>query len=242
MSVPLKAFLLAAAFSLPLLFSAPALAENCDACHRHALAEGKRALCVHPQTFATTIHAGLLCSDCHKGHAVFPHDRAASVRCDLPCHVAGASHAKLVESVGAGPHANLGGAGRPACLACHDSGEAKGLKGAAGEKLCAGCHEGLSDAGGSFPSDAGSFGRAAHAGLGEKKPPCAACHPAHDAKKGDGAKTCGKPGCHEGTAPEFKNLFSHKGSGTNPLSVAGLWVAVAACALFAFLGLKGSKR
>lgn len=244
MRTSLKTFRTAALVSVvfgALALAAPALAENCDSCHRHDLLKpGGQSLLVHPKVFAGTVHAGLLCSDCHKGAAIFPHEKSMEVRCDLPCHVASASHTKITEEVAAGPHAALGGAGKPGCVTCHDSSKADGLKGAGGEALCASCHPGKAEGAARYPSSPGDFGRRAHDALGADKPGCASCHPAHGSKRGEGAKSCGKSGCHEGSGSQFSVLYSH-GDG----SVGGLGLpavgALLAAALSCLLALRSPK-
>lgn len=233
----------AAVILAAVLFATDVRAENCDTCHRHDLKKpGGQSLLVHPKVFAGTVHAGLLCSDCHKGTGVFPHGKNLEVRCDLPCHVAGASHAKTVEAIASGPHAGLGGEGKPGCLACHDSSKADGMKGKSGEELCLSCHGDKKSAKGRYPTDPGDFGRTAHEAIGGNRLTCAACHPAHQIKAGEAAKSCASAsGCHDGKGPEFSALFSHggKAGAATGLPAIGAILAAALCGLLAIRAARG---
>lgn len=215
-----------------------AAAEPCLECHGlPGLRTPEKSLWVHPEAFADGVHGRLACSDCHKGASSFPHSPEAAVRCDLRCHVPGASHEELSKAVEAGVHA---GVRSPACLTCHpssgvvDAGET--------EALCRSCHRVTDRARSVYPDGPGALGALAHGRLDpRRRPSCDACHGVHTAERGEGGRAgCSAEGCHPGAAEGFASLFDHGGAperrpwGGTARGVAG---AGAALALVLFLHL-----
>lgn len=199
-----------------------------------------RSLWVHREVFENGVHGRLACSDCHKGYDAFPHAARRESRCDLPCHVVGASHEDIVRGEQGGAHAR---AASPGCAACHTGGAAP--RGREVEARCRGCHGSLDAVDAVFPSGAGSFGRRAHAESGEagRLPGCVACHGAHGIRAGEEArKSCSQGACHPGSGVEFARLFSHRPEGARrPWGGAGPAALALGALVGAFLFLHSAR-
>ena len=184
-----------------------------------------RPLWVHREVFENGVHGRLACSDCHKGYDAFPHTAPRENRCDLPCHVAGASHEEIAAAEAPGVHA---GVASPGCAACHGGGAAPREREV--DDRCRGCHGTLEASDAVFPAGPGSFGRRAHATAEDsaRVPGCVACHGAHGIRAGEEARrNCGQSPCHPGSGAQFSRLFSHGGEtarkpwgGAGPVALA----------------------
>lgn len=220
--------------ALSCLLAGPARAqEGCLECHGLAgLALPGRPLWLGAPGHASDVHGRLPCTDCHKGVEGYPH-ASPQVRCDLPCHVAGANHEALVRAEAGSVHARPG---LPSCGGCHDAGRAP--RGAAAAALCRSCHAGLEPPRRFFGDSPGAFGFFAHRRVpaGRRAPGCPDCHGTHGVGPAEKARaTCAAAGCHPGTGPEFARLFDHRpavpgrpwgGAGPAALGLGGLVAAV----------------
>lgn len=217
-------------------------AEPCETCHRYrGLAVSGKELWIHSQGFAASPHAGLLCSDCHKGCSIFPHEKDATTGCALPCHVPGEGHERIAKAVEAGPHRTLMGTGKPPCLGCHDARGAAQIIKAGSDSLCLGCHTRKAAERAYYPDTIGSFGDSAHASLGSRKPGCSACHQNHAPGAQSARKSCARNGCHEGSSKEFSQLFDHRGGNAqDTFWGAGKWLLLLVGLVLATFLLKGS--
>ncbi|MBI5018061.1 MAG: hypothetical protein HZB55_21560 [Deltaproteobacteria bacterium] len=183
-------------------------AEECLECHGlPGLAVPGRSLWLTDPARAPDGHRGLLCSDCHKGTEIYPHD-AVQVRCDLPCHVPGANHEAVVRAEAASVHA---GKGRPACGGCHTTGTPP--SGPALDRLCLSCHAGVDAPERLLADSPGAFGFWAHRrpARGKRAPSCSDCHGVHGIGPAARARSsCAQDGCHPGTRGAFAQLFDHR--------------------------------
>ena len=220
---PRGALLLLAAVLLAALglATAGAAQDPCLECHGVlGLGLEGRPLWVHREVFENGVHGRLACSDCHKGYDAFPHRGPRENRCDLPCHVAGASHEEIAAAEAPGVHA---GVASPGCAACHGGGAAP--RGREVDDRCRGCHGALEPSDAVFPAGPGAFGRRAHASARDsaRVPGCVACHGAHGIGAGEDARrNCGQSPCHPGSGEQFSRLFSHGREGApEPWGAAG---------------------
>jgi len=198
--------------------------DPCLECHGLAgLAVDGRSFWVHGVTYAGSVHGRLSCGDCHKGVVGYPHEPGQRVRCDLLCHVAGASHEAQSRAVAAGPHAGLVD---PPCLACH-TGNAPPARPQA-EGGCASCHGALAAERIRYPDTPGAFGFWGHRRSGEegRMPTCATCHGVHEVHTGPAAReACAAEACHPGAGAAFGELFDHRGSPERPAWGGAIGVA-----------------
>lgn len=223
----------------------PAAEDPCLECHGlYGLGIEGRPLWVHPDAFGASLHGRLACADCHKGAGGIPHG-PMRIRCDLLCHVPGASHEALAASVDRGPHKALG---EPACLGCHGSDRGLGRASGGADALCLSCHAGLGAGRTRYPDTPGAFGDRAHRRPNPPRrlPTCADCHGVHELASGAEARQrCGAPGCHPGADASFGALFDHGGEpGRAPWGGAGAVALVLGGALGAVLlahSLRGSR-
>lgn len=244
-SIPLSLSAMAALLCALLLWPGTAKAsQNCELCHRYPGLESQgRKLTMDKRRYAATPHAGLICEDCHKGHADFPHSMESGVRCDLPCHVPGATHGKIPEIVSKGPHARIGREGTPPCLPCHDDRSVKSLIEEGPDLFCLRCHDKADPVIPYYPFTAGSLGRAAHARLGKGAPGCTACHDRHSPEGDSARRACLKQGCHEGASPQFSMLYDHGGGkAAPPLARYALWLLWGVAALLLLQSLRGRGK
>lgn len=202
------AWRLGAALVAAVCLAASAEAQDpCLECHGLlGLGLHGRSLWVQRGLFENGVHGRLFCSDCHKGFDDFPHVAQRESRCDLPCHVAGASHEPIARAETGRPHSRAAGG----CSACHDGGSA--LRGHEADARCRGCHGSVDVPEVVFPSGQGSFGRRAHATSADvdRVPGCVACHGAHGIDAGEKARqSCAQSECHPGGGAKFARLFSH---------------------------------
>ncbi len=214
----LAAVLLVAAWPGGVATAAP---DPCLACHgQPGLGLDGHPLWLDPAAFEGGVHGRLACADCHKGMDAFPHPGPGRIRCDLPCHVAGATHEPVARAVAGGVHASVAD---PPCLACHHGTAGTGAPG----DTCQGCHPGLDRDRTRFPDTAGAFGAAGHRAAEGRAPTCLACHGTHGIGPGPAARTaCSAGGCHPGADPAFGRLFDHGGGpGPGPWGGAGPWAA-----------------
>ncbi|MEW6487889.1 MAG: hypothetical protein AB1578_08240 [Thermodesulfobacteriota bacterium] len=219
--------------------------DPCLECHGlYGLGIEGRPLWMHRDALGASLHGRLACADCHKGVGGIPHG-AVRIRCDLLCHVPGASHEALAASVERGAHAGLG---EPACLGCHRSDISLRGAGARADALCLSCHPGLGAGRIRYPDTPGAFGDRAHrrSNPPRRLPTCADCHGVHELASGAEARQrCGAPGCHPGADATFGALFDHRGEpGRAPWGGAGAVALALGGALGAVLlahGLRGSR-
>jgi len=214
---------------------AAAAAEPCLECHDiPGLAAKGRSLWVHGDLFVESVHGRLYCTDCHKELGGYPHRETARVRCDLPCHVPGASHEARSRNVVQSVHGKLYD---PPCLACHSGG------GAAREEdstaRCRSCHAGLDQPRALYPDTPGALADRAHARIvdAEQAPDCLGCHGAHDVGPGVSARaSCNREGCHPNAHAGFGTLFDHGGEAERrPWGGADRWLLFAGAAILALL-------
>jgi len=230
---------------LVLLFPAVATwavaADPCLECHALPnLGVDGRPLWMHEEGFASSLHGELACTDCHKGLTGFPHPPDHRVRCDLRCHVPGATHEPISVRVQESVHAALGD---PPCLGCHTT--AGGLEEAPVTELCRSCHRGLDPTRTRYPDTLGAFGARAHSRIGEvrKAPDCVDCHGVHDVGAGTAARgSCDAGGCHPRAREDFGVLFDHAGTTDRTAEAGGLPAAALAVAGVAVLLLLHALR
>lgn len=228
-----------------LAVSCLAAEDPCLECHGlYGLGVEGRPLWVHRDAFGASLHGRLACADCHKGVGGLPHG-PVRIRCDLLCHIPGASHETLAASVESGPHAAVG---KPACLGCHRSDTSLRGGGAGSDALCLSCHAGLEPARARYPDTPGAFGYWAHRRFGTPRrlPTCADCHGVHGIASGPEARQrCGAPACHPGADAAFGALFDHRGEpGQAPWGGGGVWALALGGALGAVLlahSLRGGR-
>ncbi len=191
-----------------------AVEDPCLECHGlYGLGVAGRPLWLHRDAFGASLHGRLACADCHKGVGDYPH-RPVRIRCDLLCHVPGASHEPVAAAVAQGPHGKLG---ESACLECHRADESTRPAGV--ESLCRSCHEGLEPERQRFPDTPGAFGFWGHRGVNPSRrlPSCQDCHGVHDVAAGEAARgRCGTAACHPGAGEDFGELFDHRGDPARP--------------------------
>lgn len=216
--------------------------DPCLECHGLAgLGLPGRPLWVNPEAYGAGAHGELACADCHKGANEFPHPDPDKVRCDLPCHVAGASHETIARAEAEGAHSRIAD---PPCLGCHAGRSAGGPADVDG--LCRSCHGSVGGARSAYPNTPGAFGWSGHRGNpgSGRFPGCADCHGVHGVGPGAAAReSCKTPGCHPGTGQEFGRLFDHgKGDSQTRWGTGGealLWVGAAMGALLLLHSLRG---
>lgn len=214
---------------LLLPFAVPAAAgalEQCLECHGlRGLALPERPLWLPAEGGVGGPHAGLVCSDCHKGVDLSPH-LAPRVRCDLPCHVAAKTHEDHTRAEQQGAHARVGD---PPCLGCH--GGEKSVRGVDSDALCRRCHVALDRPRRVYPDSPGAFGFWAHqrGAEGRRAPRCVDCHGLHPVRPARAARgACGSSGCHPGVGTGFQPLFDHRGAADpKPWGGAGTLVLAA---------------
>jgi hypothetical protein len=225
-----------------LLLAGTALAADpCLDCHAlPGFAAGSRPLTVSRELYGDSVHGRLACTDCHKEIAGYPHGEGKRVRCDLPCHVAGASHDARAREVAGSVHGRLAD---PPCLACHDGGGAP-REGAV--ERCRACHAGLDRSASIYPETPGSLADRAHEGVrpAERAPDCMDCHGAHGAAAAASARSsCAKEGCHPNAAPTFGELYDHGGKDPRrPWGGAGGWLLVAGAVMALVLVAHGLRE
>jgi len=205
--------------------------EGCLLCHTlplvRASAQGARVLAVRDASDA--VHAGLLCSDCHRDARAAPHPAPPG-----PATCLGSCHGPAGDAEPAHRRASFGGlteshraaaAPRSPCVACHRFGDAPGDAGALGAR-CASCH----------PSQAAAGAIPAHGRtVGGRTAGCPLCHRAHREASGAGEvrrAACDGTGCHGNVTQKMRRLAGHEdrrraGSAADPaaaLVFAGLAV------------------
>jgi len=194
--------------------AATAAEDPCLECHGLAgLGVEGRPLWVHRDAYGASLHGRLTCTDCHKGVGSYPHG-AVRVRCDVLCHVPGASHEAIAAAVGRGAHQTLGEA---VCLDCHRADQAFRPSGV--ETLCRSCHDNLEPPRPRYPDTPGAFGYWGHrkAEPARLLPACQDCHGVHDVADAAAARArCGAAACHPGAGEEFGKLFDHRGEPARP--------------------------
>jgi hypothetical protein len=166
---------------------------------------------LHPEALAAGMHGRLACADCHKGASGFPHGDDLRLRCDLRCHVPGAGHGPLAETVAGSVHAAIGD---PPCAACHDGTAAPERARRADQ--CRACHPNLEPERELYPDSPGAFGFHAHRSVpGDRRPPdCVDCHGFHAVESAAAARgSCGAPACHPKEGEAFGALFDHRAGG-----------------------------
>jgi len=231
-----RAALSALLTSLALAAAVAAGAQECLECHGvRGFAVPGRPLWLRAEAHAAGAHGDLTCTDCHKGQEEYPHPGPHRVRCDLPCHAAGATHEAIVRGEASGAHARLAD---PPCLGCH--GVERAARGPEVSGLCLSCHGDVDGGGRRFGDTPGSFGYWAHRRIsaGKRAPSCPDCHGFHAVKSGKAARSaCSATGCHPETGEVYGALFDHRGDPTRPpwggaVAAAAVVGGIFAAALF----------
>ncbi|MBL7031757.1 MAG: hypothetical protein ISR97_01080 [Nitrospira sp.] len=114
--------------------------ENCMLCHRYPTigkfgkAGEMRIFYIYGDGYASSVHGGRKCTQCHQGLDRIPHKDVKKVDCSIECHIQGkssrkvVSHAEVVEKYkisvhGSGPKLDPKPFPEdlPACTYCHDN-------------------------------------------------------------------------------------------------------------------------